>query len=98
MAEKEKIKQSKSYVLPVYPFGFAHNAQFYRMPFFPGSWGPRHALAAPLYGPWGIPFSAETARKNQINALKVQAEHLENMARDIREYIAEIEKKSEKKK
>jgi hypothetical protein len=93
MAEKNKSKEKESSVIRSYPFGVPYLTTFpYRILF------PRFPFASPLYGVYGsslFPYSPETMRKYQIHALTVQADHLENMARNMREYCAEIEKEGE---
>lgn len=90
MAEKSKPKEKKSSVTRSYPFGVPYVTTFpYR------GLLPRFPFTLPLYGAYGssfFPYSSETMRKYQINTLKVQADHFENIARNIREYCAEIEK------
>lgn len=96
MTEKSKPKEKESSVIRSYPFGSPYLTSFSYRGFF-----PRFPFALPLYGGYGFslfPYSPETMRKYQIRALTVQADHLENMARNIREYCAKIEKEEEGKK
>ena len=94
MASESKSKQSAKsssyspYGLPLgmplgYPFARGWPGVSFMNPFF----------RVRAYGPFGMLYSAETMQKQQIGMLKAQAEHFENMAKDIRAYVADIEKR-----
>ena len=96
MAEKSTPKEKESSVNRSYPFDVP-----YVTPFPYRGLLSRYPFALPSYRAYGsslFPYSYGTMRKYQINTLKVQADHFENMARNIREYCAEIEKEGEGKK
>lgn len=85
---------------PYAPYGPLYGAP-YGLPFaraYGWPWLPRplpfFPYGAPFSGihsPWGVPYSEEAARKQELDALKAQAECFEGVLKDIRERIAELE-------
>jgi hypothetical protein len=105
MAEETKSKSGKK-ERPYTPYGLfygtPHGFRFvpaYRWPYVPR---PLPPFGVPFgvagYSPFGVPFSAETARKQELEMLKVQAQYFEEILNDIKKGITELESEAEKKK
>ena len=91
-------REPRRYVPYGLPYGFPF-APAYRWPYLPRQ-VPYYPYGAPFlgsYSPFGMPYTAETARKAELEALKAQAEYFEDMLKDIKDYIAELESEGQKK-
>ena len=101
MSESTKSEggtEPRRYISYGLPYGFA-SAPAYRWPALPRP-VPYYPYGPPFFGtysPFGVPYSAEAARKAELEALKAQAEHFEDILKDLRDYIAELESKGDKK-
>ena len=88
----------RGYVPYGLPFGFPFAAA-YRWPYVPRAmpyWGYGPALFG-AGSPFGVPYSAERARKAELEALKAQAEYFEDVLKDIKDDIARLDRQGENK-
>lgn len=74
------------------PYGVPFAWPYARRPIPVIPYGPR--FFGP-YAPFGVPYSKEAARKQELEALRAQAEYLEDVLNDTKSYIAELEGESE---
>ena len=77
------------------PYGLPF-ARAYGWPYLPRPlpFSPYGAPFSGIYSPWGVPYSEKAARKQELDALKAQAEYFEGVLKDIRARIAELEGES----
>lgn len=103
MAEETKSKSGKE-EQPYTPYGLSYGAPYgfpfvpaYRWPYVPRPLPPFGVPFGGGYSPFGVPFSAETARKQELETLKAQAQYFEEILNDIKKGITELESEAEKK-
>jgi len=76
------------------PFGQAYAPPYLRQPV------PSYPYASPFFAggsPFGAPYSRETARKQELDFLKGQAEYFEDIVEGINKRIEELQAEGEAK-
>lgn len=105
MADKTKT-ESGSRVGPYVPYGPPTYGVPYGLTRAPGHGLPYVPRPVPYYpygtpfragySPFGLPDTAESARRQMLAALKAQGRYLENFLNDLWSYVAELESEAEK--
>jgi len=97
--ESKRVARTSPYAPygPVYGVPYAMPfVRAYGSPYLPRPlpFSPYGAPFSGIYSPWGVPYSEKAARKQELEALKAQAEYFEGVLKDIRARIAELEGES----
>ena len=95
-SKSQGSEKTRTYTPSNLPYGLPYGYPFYRAyrwPYFrrPIPFSPYGGPFFVVFSPLGVLYTAETARKQELEALKAQAMYIEDALTGIREHIAELE-------